>query len=232
VPPLDASVLVVGGTGALGRAVCATLLAEWARVVVSGRRSEGYRTLADALGAGSRLAFVQADVSDPVQAERVVTAAARSGRLAAVVNTVGTWAGGVPVVDEPPDRLATLIASNLTPAHAMVRAAVPVLARSGGGSFVQVSSAAAIGPQPGQASYAAAKAALTSLILSVAEEVRSVGVRVNVVLPGTMDTEPNRRAMPGADRSAWVRTEDVARVIGFLCSEEARAVTGAAIPVR
>lgn len=71
------------------------------------------------------------------------------------------------------------------------------------GAFVEVASAAAVGPQPGQASYGASKAAALSLFRSLAEELAPTGVRVNVLLPGTMDTEANRRAMPDADRSEW-----------------------------
>jgi NAD(P)-dependent dehydrogenase (short-subunit alcohol dehydrogenase family) len=148
------------------------------------------------------------------------------------VNAVGAWAGGKPLAEEEPDLLAQMIAANLAPGRALARAAVPALSRAGGGALVEVVSAAAIGPQPGQASYAAAKAAALSLFLSLAEEVRPLRIRVNAVLPGTMDTEANRRAMPGADRSGWARLEDVARVIAFLCSDDARGVTGAAIPVR
>jgi NAD(P)-dependent dehydrogenase (short-subunit alcohol dehydrogenase family) len=229
----DRDVLVVGGTGALGRAVCLALLAEGARVVASGRRAGEFAALAEAAGGeAGRLTFVSADASDPVQAARAVGQAAAGGRLAAVVSTAGAWAGGATVVEEPVDRLAAMLAANLVPAHGLVRAAVPALARAGGGAIVQVASSAAAGPQPGQASYGAAKAAVTSLLLSLAEEVRSQRIRVNVVLPGTMDTEANRRAMPQADRSGWVSTAEVARVITFLCTDEARAITGAAIPVR
>jgi NAD(P)-dependent dehydrogenase (short-subunit alcohol dehydrogenase family) len=229
----DRAVLVAGGTGALGQAVCLAFLAEGARVVASGRRASELEPLARAAGAArDRLGFAQADVADPSQAVRAVDEAARAGGLGAVVNAVGGWAGGKPVADEDPDVLARMLAANLAPGHALARAAVPVLAGGGGGAFVEVASMASVGPQPGQASYGASKAAALSLFLSLAEELRPQRVRVNVVMPGTMDTEANRRAMPGADRSAWVRTEDVARVIVFLCSDEARALTGAAIPVR
>jgi len=229
----DRTVLVAGGTGALGRAVSLAFLAEGARVVASGRRAAEFDALARGAGAAQdRLAFAQADVVDPAQATRAVEEAARGASLAAVVNAVGGWAGGAPVTAEPPDLLARMIAANLAPGHALARAAVPALARAGGGAFVEVASLAAIGPQPGQASYAASKAAALSLFLALAEEVRAQRIRVNVVLPGTMDTEANRRAMPNADRSTWARTEDVARVIVFLCSDDARAVVGAAIPVR
>ncbi|HET7826015.1 MAG TPA: SDR family oxidoreductase, partial [Anaeromyxobacter sp.] len=130
------------------------------------------------------------------------------------------------------DVLERMLALNLRPGHALARAALPHMIAAGGGAIVEIASAAAIGPQPGQASYGASKAAALSLFQSLAEELRARGVRVNVVLPGTMDTEANRRAMPDADRSGWVSTEDVARAVLFLCSDDARAVSGAAIPVR
>ena len=123
-----------------------------------------------------------------------------------------------------------MLAANLAPTYALLRAAAPALA--GGGAFVEIASLAAVGAQPGQAAYGASKAAALSLVLSAAEELRGKGVRVNAVLPGTMDTEANRRAMPGADRSGWVSTQAVASTVLFLCSDEASAVSGAAIPVR
>lgn len=224
------TVLVGGGSGALGRAVCLAFLAEGARVVATARRAAELDALAAAAGpARERLLAVTADLADPAQAARAVAEAGPG--LAAVVNTVGAWAGGASVADEPPDRLARMWQANVATAHALVRAAVPALARRGGGAFVQIASAAAVGPQPGQAAYAAAKAAVTSLCLSLAEEVRAAGIRVNALLPGTLDTAANRAAMPGADRSSWIDTADVARVAVFLCSDAARAVTGAAIPV-
>jgi len=125
-----------------------------------------------------------------------------------------------------------MLAANLAPAHTLLRAALPALARGGGGAFVEIASTAASGPQPGQASYAAAKAAVLSLVLSSAEEVRGQGVRVNAVLPGTMDTEANRAAMPSADRAGWVSTAEVAEAVLFLCSDAALAVSGAALTVR
>jgi NAD(P)-dependent dehydrogenase (short-subunit alcohol dehydrogenase family) len=66
---------------------------------------------------------------------------------------------------------------------------------------------------------------------SLAEDVRGTGVRVNTILPSIIDTEPNRRAMPKADFAKWPKPEEIARVILFLCSDEARVIHGAAIPV-
>ena len=227
------TVLVAGATGALGRVVALAFLAGGATVVGAGRREAEAASLAAAAGpAQTRLGFVQADVGDGAGAERAVAAARARGRLDAVVNAVGGWAGGAPIQGEGVEVLGRMVAQNLAPGYHLLRAALPVLLAGGGGAFVEIASLAAIGAQPGQATYAASKAAALSLVLSAAEEVRGKGVRVNAVLPATMDTEANRRAMPEADRSGWVSMEDVAQAVLFLCSDEARAISGAAIPAR
>ena len=84
---------------------------------------------------------------------------------------------------------------------------------------------------PGQAAYAASKAAAVAMIDSLAADLKGTGVRVNSVLPSIIDTEVNRRAMPKADFSRWPKPQDIARVILFLCSDDARVIHGAAIPV-
>jgi NAD(P)-dependent dehydrogenase (short-subunit alcohol dehydrogenase family) len=106
-----------------------------------------------------------------------------------------------------------------------------IAARSG--SVVLVGSRAAVQPwtSAGAAAYAASKAALVALAQAVAQEVLEHGVRVNAILPSTMDTPANRKAMPNADPSRWVGTDSAASVISFLLSDASRDVSGAAIPV-
>jgi NAD(P)-dependent dehydrogenase (short-subunit alcohol dehydrogenase family) len=101
------------------------------------------------------------------------------------------------------------------------------------GSVVLVGSRAGVQPwtSAGAAAYAASKAAVVALAQAVAQEVLEHGVRVNVILPSTMDTPANRKAMPHADASKWVTTESVAAVIAFLFSDASRDVSGAALPV-
>ncbi len=99
------------------------------------------------------------------------------------------------------------------------------------GRIVNVASRAVVPPQGGLIAYTVSKASVITLTQALAQEVRSHGITVNAVLPSTMDTPANRRAMPDADRSGWVSTEAVARVIAFLASEDAAAVSGVAVPV-
>lgn len=96
---------------------------------------------------------------------------------------------------------------------------------------MHVVSRAALVHEAGQAAYASSKAAALALTDSLAADLRGTGVRANAVLPSVIDTEANRKAMPKADFSKWPKPEDIARVIVFLCSDAARLIHGAAIPV-
>jgi NAD(P)-dependent dehydrogenase (short-subunit alcohol dehydrogenase family) len=99
------------------------------------------------------------------------------------------------------------------------------------GSIVNIASKAALDHAAGAGAYAASKAAALALFDCLAQDVKGFGVRVNSVLPSIIDTEPNRKAMPTADFSKWPKPEEIAQVILFLCSPEAKLIHGAAIPV-
>ena len=99
------------------------------------------------------------------------------------------------------------------------------------GAIVNIVSKAAIDPPAGAAAYAASKAAALALLDSLAADLKGSGVRANSVLPSIIDTEANRKSMPKADFARWPKPEEIARVILFLCSDEARVIQGAAIPV-
>jgi NAD(P)-dependent dehydrogenase (short-subunit alcohol dehydrogenase family) len=124
-----------------------------------------------------------------------------------------------------------MMALNLTSAVIACRAVLPVMIAGGGGRVVNIASRAVLAPQGGFIAYTVSKAGVITLTQALAQEVKKHRVTVNAVLPSTMDTPGNRRAMPDADRAEWVRTEDVAHVVAFLLSERAAAVTGAALTV-
>jgi NAD(P)-dependent dehydrogenase (short-subunit alcohol dehydrogenase family) len=120
---------------------------------------------------------------------------------------------------------------NVETASNASRAAIPHLKRSGCGRIVNVGANAALKAAAGMGAYAASKAGVHALTQALAEELKSDGVTVNAVLPSILDTPANRADMPKADPSAWVAPDDLAAVMLFLASEEARALTGALIPV-
>jgi len=120
---------------------------------------------------------------------------------------------------------------NLRSGYALSRAAVPAMLKRGRGSIVNVASKAAFDHAAGASAYAASKAAAVAMLDSLAADLKGTGVRVNTILPSIIDTEPNRKAMPKADFSKWPKPQDIARVILFLCGDDAKVIHGAAIPV-
>jgi NAD(P)-dependent dehydrogenase (short-subunit alcohol dehydrogenase family) len=147
------------------------------------------------------------------------------------VNTVGGYAGGVKLWDLDPKVFDRMLALNLRSGYAISRAAVPVMLKQRSGAIVNIAAKAAFDHAGGAAAYVASKAAAVAMMDSLAADLKGTGVRVNSILPSIIDTEANRKAMPSADFAQWPKPEDIARVILFLCSDDAKVVHGAAVPV-
>jgi NAD(P)-dependent dehydrogenase (short-subunit alcohol dehydrogenase family) len=152
-------------------------------------------------------------------------------RLDAMVNTVGGYAGGTKLWELETKVFEQMLALNLRSGYALSRAAARAMLKEGHGAIVNVASKAAVDHAGGAAAYAASKSAAVALLDSLAEDLKGSGVRVNTILPSIIDTEANRKAMPKADFTKWPKPEDIARVILFLSSDDARVIHGAAIPV-
>ena len=229
----DSSVLVAGGTGGLGRAVTLAFLSAGANVAVTYVVPGEYDTLRAAAGAASaRLEGHAADVTDAAVASGVIAdIRARRGRLDVLVNAVGGFAGGKPLWEADAAALDRMLALNLRSGWALARAAAPVMLAMGRGAIVNVAAQAALVPPAGLGAYTASKAAAIALIASLAADLKGTGVRANSILPSIIDTPANRRSMPDADFSKWPKPEEIARVVLFLCGDDAKLVNGAAIPV-
>jgi NAD(P)-dependent dehydrogenase (short-subunit alcohol dehydrogenase family) len=156
---------------------------------------------------------------------------ARNGPLHALVNAAGGYSGGAKLWEHEPQVLYRMLALNLRPGYALARAALPAMLEQGYGCIVNVAANAAFDHPAGAAAYAASKAAVVALTGSLAGEAKGTGVRINSVLPSIIDTPANRQAMPDADFTRWPKPDDIARVILFLCSDDARLIHGAAVPV-
>jgi NAD(P)-dependent dehydrogenase (short-subunit alcohol dehydrogenase family) len=230
-----AAVVVTGATGALGTAVVAELLALGSRVAVPYRRAGGWRALQDAVAGRAAtpdaLVGIEAAIDTAEGASRFVLAArAALGGLDGLALVAGAWRGGARFEDAPAGEWSAMIGQNLDTAADVCRAALPHLLEQGG-SIVAVGSHAAVTGGAGMAAYAVAKSALHALVRVLALENRDRGVRVNAVLPGTIDTPANRAALPEADRSSWTPPGAIARTIAFLLSPDSAPVTGALVPV-
>jgi NAD(P)-dependent dehydrogenase (short-subunit alcohol dehydrogenase family) len=222
---------VTGGSGNLGHATAALLLERGATLALfdhDARRSTEAFAKEIVAGLVSVTAVDLTDetaVSAAVQAER-----ARRGRFDGIVCTVGGYKAA-PIQETSWADWEAMLSINLKATVASSRAVLPVLLAQGGGSIVHVASLAALAGSSGQAAYSAAKAAVLRFSETLADEVKAAHVRVNAVLPGTMDTPQNRSWMSAADAAKAIDPRLVGEVIAFLLSDAAAAVTGAAVKV-
>lgn len=223
--------VVTGGAGALGRAVTKALVAAGARVAIPYRSATAWDAVRRATGETDRLFGRPADVASAASAIGFVDdAVAAFGGLDGVAAIAGGYAGGATLERSDPEEWRRMMDANLETAHSVCRAALPHLLLRGG-SVVTVASRLAEAGGAGAAAYAVSKAAVLALTRVLALENGPRGVRFNCILPSIIDTEANRKAMPGADVAAWTAPEAIAAVVVYLLSAASAAVNGSALHV-
>lgn len=220
--------MCTGGAGGLGSKVTTALVRRGARVTVPVyHRSEADRLLTDLGPLASHVVLVQCDLREETGVAEMI---AGMPRLDALVHLVGGFAMG-PTVDFTLEQYREQVDLNLTITFLAVKHALRRMQSGGYGRIVTVASRAALEPSANAAVYAACKAGVLAFTRAVADETRGTNLTANCVLPSIIDTPANRAAMPGADPRRWVAAQDLAATIRFLCSDGARAIHGAAIPV-
>jgi len=224
------TIVVTGALGALGSVVAESAAKRGASVALLDHAPSAPDGLAERLGGNAHI-LGGVDLTSAEAAETAMTSVkAKFGRLDALFNIAGgfqweTVEGGK---DESWERMYAL---NLMTALNACRAALPFLIESGAGRIVNVGAQSALHAASGFGPYAASKSAVHRLTETLANELKQKSVTVNAVLPSIIDTAANRRDMPEADFDRWVKPEELAAVMLFLASDEAKAVTGALIPV-
>lgn len=224
----DQNVVVTGGTGALGAAVCKLLLERGARVHIPAFSEESAKEFE--LTRDPRVVIrVGVDLSDEVQVENYY---AHVPPLWASIHLAGGYLGGS-LADTTPVMFRRLLAMNTISTFLCCREAVKRIreADSVGGRIVNVAAKPALSPSGEIAAYAASKAAVASLTQCLAEELKAERIWVNAVVPSTLDTVANRRAMPTADFTQWPSVDDAAQTIVFLASPQNAVTRGALVPV-
>jgi NAD(P)-dependent dehydrogenase (short-subunit alcohol dehydrogenase family) len=218
--------LVTGADGGLGTHVTRALLDRGATVI-------GISRSAPPPGSDTAsFVALAADLSSAETTKSIVDGiAARFGRLDILAHLVGGFAGGKTIAETDTSTFQRMLDLNLNSAFYVLRAVIPHMRSAGAGRIIAIGSRAAEDPGPGVGAYSASKAALVSLIQTVALENKDLGIAANVILPGTMDTPANRKDMPGADTSKWVQPASVASLIVWLAGDAGRDVNGAVIPV-
>jgi NAD(P)-dependent dehydrogenase (short-subunit alcohol dehydrogenase family) len=219
-------VLVTGANGGLGSYVTQAFLDTGATVVGVSRKIQQSEFNSSAFTA------LPAEISTAAGAKTMVESLlARFGRLDVVAHTVGGFAGGPSVAETDDATFQSMFEVNLNSTFYLLRAVLPLMTKTGNGRIIAVGSRAALEPGAGVGAYSASKAAMVSLIKTVALENKDAGITANVILPGTMDTPANRKAMPNADTGKWVQPASVAGLMVWLAGDGGKDVNGAAIPV-
>ena len=215
------NVIVTGAGGGLGTAV-AKRFAESGATVIGVERE--WREQPGFIA-------ISADLTSADGCENMAAQALKHGPIGALVHLVGGFAGGSPVAETAEATWDLMMNINLRAAFFTMRSVLRPMTGARSGSIVAIGSRAALEPMPNFAAYSVAKAALVALVKNVAAETKDLGITANAVLPSIIDTPANRKAMPGADFSRWVTPESIANLLVWLTSDEARDVSGSAIPI-
>ncbi len=219
-------VLITGAKGGLGSEITRACLAAGDTVAGSSR------SIADSDFAHARFTAIPADLFQPDGAQRLADAAlARFGRLDAVIHVAGGFAGGALLHETDDATFDGMMNLNARAAFHVLRAVIPPMRKAGTGRIVAIGSRAGVQPAAQISAYSASKAALISLVQTAALENRDAGITANVILPGTIDTDTNRKFDPAAGNGTWIAPARLAALVLFLKSDAGAQITGAAIPM-
>jgi NAD(P)-dependent dehydrogenase (short-subunit alcohol dehydrogenase family) len=227
-------VMVTGAAGNLGAALARRFAADGARLVLVDRSAERLQALAAELieAHGAETLTTSADLGDPAAVDALMAEVlAHYERLDVLAHTVGGYEAGATVADGDLALWERMFAINTRPVLVMGGRTARQMQAQGGGRIVFVLARSALQGTARHSAYAASKAAAQRVMESLSAEVRDSGVNVNAVMPSTIDTPPNRAAMPNADYSRWVTPQQVAAAIAFLCSADASALHGVSLEV-
>ena len=226
-PVLDNKVaLITGAKGGLGGFVTEAFLQAGATVAGVSRSIQASDF------PNPRFTAISVELSNGDAARQLAASVVeRFGKIDILVHLVGGFAGGQPVHETDDETLDRMLDMNLKSAFHVARAVLPHMRNQGVGRILAIGSRAAVEPSPDAGAYAASKAALVSLIRTIAAENKDRCISANVILPGTMDTPANRKSDPGADYSKWVQPSQVANLLITLAADSASQVNGAVIPI-
>ena len=226
-------IAITGAAGNLGAATARAFLQARAQLVLLDRAPDRLQQLfPELVDQPDHYLATGVDVNDAEAVAAVAaTAQQRLGRVDALINTAGGYRAGTPLHETPLSDWDFLMNLNGRSVFTACRAFVPLMLPQGSGRIVNIASRGALAGEAGAALYSASKSVVLRLTESLSAELKGHGINVNCILPGLIDTPPNRAAMPQADYSKWVTPEALANVILFLSSEAASAIHGAALPV-
>ena len=224
--------IITGGTGSLGSVIVQQFLDSGAAVAVPRRKKTSASPHAPAEAAKERVHFVEADLTREADVEAFVkNIVERFGAIDFLVNAAGGYAGGKSIDEISFEEWEKVMEMNLTTTFLACRTVLKFMLRRGSGRIVNIAAMPALVPGKEKGPYAVSKRGVVTLTEVIAEEVKGKGITANAIAPSIILTDENRRSMPNADTSKWVPPEEIARLVLFLCSEEARSINGNVIKI-
>jgi NAD(P)-dependent dehydrogenase (short-subunit alcohol dehydrogenase family) len=220
--------IVTGGTGALGSRVAHHFTHAGVSVAIPVRSEKALTSLPSALEPlKEKLYLRRADLTSGRDTEQFVhDVVDRFGRIDYLVAAAGGYAGGKKVEQIPPDEWEKQLSLNLTSLFLMCRAVLPHMRERGFGRIVTIAAMPALTSGAERAAYAVSKRGVISLTEAIADEVKRTGITANAIAPSIIVTEANRDSMPDAETSWWVTPDEIAKLVLFLCSPDARSLSG------
>ena len=225
--------MITGASGNLGAAVTRAFHTAGAKLALIERtKGELVKMYPDLAGSAECFMSGCADLTNRDEVNGVISAAMeRFGRIDSFVHTVGGYRAGTPLHETPLETFDFMLSLNARSTYITSQCVIPQMLNQGSGSIIHLAARPGLKGTANHAAYSASKAAVIRLTESASAELKSSGINVNCVLPGTLDTPQNRVATPEADFGRWVRLESLAGVIMFLCSDAAQDIHGASVPV-
>ncbi len=230
---IDKTVMITGASGNLGEAATRAFAEVGAKLALIDRHPEQVaKSFPEFAQQTDRFLVENVDLTKQEAVTAVVEKiVAKFGQIDVLIHTVGGFFSGPPLHETPLEKLDFMLLLNAKTTFITNQAVLQKMVPQGSGKIINIAARPALQGNKNMSAYSAAKAAVLRLTESAAAEVKSYGINVNAVLPGTIDTPQNRAAMPKANTGNWVKPESLADVILFLASAAARDIHGAAIPV-
>jgi len=227
------TVVVAGAAGSLGPVASAAFAAAGANLALLGRDSGKLEDLASNLDIpNSRMLTLACDVASPQEVQAAADAILKKFKsLHVLVNLVGGWIGGKTIFETKQEDLASMLDQHLFAAYILIRALVPRMLENNWGRVLAISSPNASRPPGKNSPYAIGKAAMETLVLSLAAELKGTGVTANLLLVRTIDVGHEREINPSKENSNWTSPEEISATLLHLCSNVAGMINGARIPL-
>jgi NAD(P)-dependent dehydrogenase (short-subunit alcohol dehydrogenase family) len=220
--------IVTGGTGALGMVVARRFVDEGMKVSISCREAKELERFSETVR--SLILGVEADVTIETDVQKLFEAAGKTmGKLDILINAVGGFLPRKPVDDVTVEEWDRMMNINLKSTFLCTREALRRMKDQKYGRIVNISAMVGLHPSPGRSAYAISKSGVSILTEIAGQEQKGTGITINAIAPSIIDTTANRQSMPNEDFTKWVKPENIADIICYLCSDAASDVTGTTI---